>query len=317
MLLLLPKREFLKRLKKRKLEDLGAIRSIESMLLRKRGYIFRMPKPGDPVILLLSGGIDSIVSWNILMERYSLNVYPIFLDKGEKRKRREIDSIRYFSDLYKKSFPNLYHEPFYSDAGGASLRMSAEEISHTFHPKTLLDLFNEGGTISVNTTLGIYMAFPVYAKIYSEHLFYTQNILIRTIFCSVVSSDGTLIPYQTFTALRSIMAYLCITSGDISWQYSSVAFEKETGIFWDKADLIYWADAHNLPLEKTWSCFHNGKYQCGDKCISCYARRQQFNNSGIQDRTVYISLSKRNLVFKIKQAIKRVLALCRLYIIKT
>jgi tRNA(Ile)-lysidine synthase TilS/MesJ len=80
-------------LKERKYEDVTTIRSLESLLLKKRGYIFRMPKPGKSVILLLSGGLDSITCWGMLMEEFKLNVYPISFDRGERRRHQEVDSI--------------------------------------------------------------------------------------------------------------------------------------------------------------------------------------------------------------------------------
>jgi 7-cyano-7-deazaguanine synthase in queuosine biosynthesis len=301
------KQEFIKRLKKRKLENLDEINSIETMLLKNRGYIFKMPKPGEPVILLLSGGLDSITCWAILMEHFHLNVYPISFDRGERRRHREVYSVRYFSELYKKQFPLLYHPPFFSETGGKSLCIPIEKAASMFHPKVLLENLDQHGSIKANISLGMYMALPVFAKMYAEYLYYTRNILIRTIFCSVTLSDGQLVPHQTFTALRSIMAYLCVTSGDNRWQYSSVVFEKENGMYWDKADLIRWADSQNLPLEKTWSCYNNGIYQCGDECITCQARREQFKKSGIKDKTIYQSLDKQKLRYKVNQILKLLL----------
>ncbi|MEK7119431.1 MAG: hypothetical protein AAB889_02820, partial [Patescibacteria group bacterium] len=48
-------KEFFRRLRERPFEDIGAIRTIESFFKKKRGYIFKKPKPGTPVILLVSG----------------------------------------------------------------------------------------------------------------------------------------------------------------------------------------------------------------------------------------------------------------------
>jgi len=78
------------------LENLEAIQTIENFFIKKRGYIFKMPSPKKPVILLLSGGLDSIISWALLMEIYQLVVHPLVRISPEsgtelKRTKRAIN----------------------------------------------------------------------------------------------------------------------------------------------------------------------------------------------------------------------------------
>ena len=83
-------------LKKRDLEEPDLIKLIEKYLKAKRGIVITLPKPNTPVILLLSGGLDSTVVWAYLMDVFKLQVYPVFLRRGQKRVRFEEESVDYF-----------------------------------------------------------------------------------------------------------------------------------------------------------------------------------------------------------------------------
>ena len=64
---------------KNNFEDVTVMRKLNSIFIKKRGYDFKMPAPGTPVLLLVSGGLDSIMLWFNLLNTYKLKVYPIHL----------------------------------------------------------------------------------------------------------------------------------------------------------------------------------------------------------------------------------------------
>lgn len=298
------KKEFLKRLKTKSLEDLRIINLIEKYLLEKRGYIFKMPRPGSSVILLVSGGLDSITCWNILMEEYKLRVFPLSIDKGAERRAREEKSINFFSAFFKKLYPRLFVPPFHLNAALKELQIPIEKAPKILHPQSILENIGVNGDFMSNLSLGSFTLSPILAKLFAEYLYLKQHIHIRSIFCAVTTSDGDPVPEQTFTALRAAMWFLCCSVVDFSWQFSSVCFEKGTGIYFSKTDLVRWASRHNLPLEKTWSCYRNKRYQCGDRCITCKARRKAFRQAKIKDKTRYQnqqSLSKEAIIKTIKK----------------
>ncbi|PJE67798.1 hypothetical protein COU95_00420 [Candidatus Shapirobacteria bacterium CG10_big_fil_rev_8_21_14_0_10_40_9] len=279
-------KEFLSRLKKRRLEDLETIRVIEDFLLKKRGYVFRMPPPGSPVILLVSGGMDSITSWGISMEEFGLKVYPLSFDKGEKRRKKEEASLNFFSEFYSKRYPDLFVRPFKLSVDLRKISIPIEKATKILHPQIILDNLDSRGNISLNLSLGSFTLLPFYAMLFSRYLLSTQNIKIKTIFCSVTKGDD--VPSQTLTALRITMMAMCVASREYDWQFSSAVFEKETRLFFSKADLVSWAEEEGIPLEKTWSCYRDFRYQCGD-CIACYMRIKAFRKAGVADRTLYLS----------------------------
>jgi len=278
------KNNFLIRLKKRKLEDVKTIKFIEKFLIEKRGYIYKKPSKLSPVILLVSGGLDSITCWGILMREFKLKVFPLTLDKGEKRRRKEESSITYFSDYYHKKFPDLYVKPFHLSTNLKEISIPIEKAEKILHGKVMLDNMNPDGSLKLNLSLGSFSLTPFYAMLYSRYLEFTKNIKIRDILCAVTKGDDVI--SQTFTSLRMTMMAICVFTGEYDWQFSSAIFEKERELFYSKGDLVKWGERYGLKLEKTWSCYRNEKYQCGT-CIACIVRKKAFMEASIVDRTSY------------------------------
>ena len=98
--------------KKNKNEDFDLIEKIEKIFLKRKKIIFKKPKKGDSVILLLSGGFDSIAAWYFLMKDYDLNVYPLVLGKKNPLSKN-IRSINYYSKYFEKKFPKNFHHAYY------------------------------------------------------------------------------------------------------------------------------------------------------------------------------------------------------------
>lgn len=310
MLTKLSKKQFDKKLRSRKLEKIETVNAIEKILKTQRGYVFKMPPPGASVVLLLSGGLDSIVAWAILMKEFRLNVYPISFDIGERRAKRERASIEYFSRFYKKRFGDLFHFPERISLNIKKMVIPIEDPMKVLDPAEVFKNFRGPKKPEyVDITRGAFTLMPIYGKIYAEHLYQSKNIAIDTILCSVIPTDGLLIPFQTLTSLRSIMLNLTSTTRNLKWQFASVCFEKETGLYITKSDLIKWGYSEGIPLERTWSCWHSAKFQCGGSdCLTCYVRRQSFKKAGVPDKTIYMPVVKQNLPFIIKKTAKSVLS---------
>lgn len=268
-------------LKKRKLEDFSALHQIELFFKQKRGYIFRMPNNGEPVILTLSGGLDSAILWGILLETYRLQVYPVFFRRGHKRVKREEDAVRFFSQFFREKYPDCFHAVKYLEV--------------PMPPKEIRWKITEHSQEIVSTITNQRKGLPLYSGLLAlnaaEYAFFLQEekkISVRTIFSAFVSSDGESLRYETLTAMRSVMQNICILTGDMSWQYTSLALEKELGHFWDKDVLISWAAERKYPFEKMFSCISrvNYKIHCG-RCYFCKYRKSSFERAGIPDPTLY------------------------------
>lgn len=277
----LTKMEILSILLSRPLEDLDMIRRIESYFRNERGYIFKLPKKHSPVILLVSGGLDTTIFWEILMKEFHLKVYPLFLRRGQIRTIKEEESVDFFHKYYQVKYPdlcgdlmkmNIFIPPF-------EIRWPLTKVGH--EPLSKNPIFARG--------------IPMYSSIlfefavqYSYFLELTKHIKIRTLFCGFMPSDAGLFSYETLTSLRQINLNICTLTRDLSWQTTSLALEKELGYFFNKDVLISWAMKNEIPIERTYSCIELDMNHCG-YCAYCRLRKSYFKISSQNDSTVYNS----------------------------
>ena len=292
--------KFIEILKARPQENYKTLEKIEN-ILKEQGGIFKMPSPGSSVILLLSGGLDSIVCWAILMKEYKLKVYPLTINNNKKRRLFEKKSIKFFSKFYQKKYPSLYIKPFeIKSLYPKELSFNIKKATTNLHEQTILDNLSNSSKLVTDLSLGSFNVYPLVAKLYAQFLHQTKNIKINTIFCGIVPDDGICVPEQTLMAIRSATWFLRNDS-PTNWQFSSVCYEKETGNYLDKKDLIKWGSEHELPLEKTYSCYNGTKIHCGE-CMSCDYRKISFISAKIKDKTNYL-----NQKITLKQNIKKLL----------
>lgn len=280
------KQKFWEHLKTRKYEDIEVIKLIEKFLMKKRGYVFKMPKPKSSIILLVSGGIDSTVTWELLLSKYQLKVYPLFLFRDKKRSKKEVQSVDFFSKYFKHKYPSLY-QPVMK----FSTTLMPPEIAKTMnqsvalYPKRIIEMvknkYDGPYSRSIFPSLNLF-----YALLYSQYLFGLYDITVKTIINGISAGDGVIVPGQTLTSLRCALLSACYTTHSYNWQYSSLALEKELGHWLYNQDLIRLGNKLNLPLEKTWSCYIGNKFHC-NKCLSCMTRQNSFKKAKVKDTTIY------------------------------
>lgn len=278
------KESFNKKLKARKFENIDLINFIEKHFLKKRGYVFKMPNPGESVILLYSGGLDSTIAWAYLIEKYKLHVYPLILTKKSTFVQQR--SINYFEKFFKNKYGNYYHQPLKITSNFFSQKLFKHMLDlKKIHPECLLNYLSENFRV-FNFLPGTNALSPISGIIYQKYLENQYNVKIKAIFLGVLASDGTEIPSQSFTYLRKTLLFLddFIPFGNL--QITSIFFEKELGLFCEKQDIIKLASKLKLPLEKTCSCYRNKLFHC-NSCLGCYSRRLGFQKAEIVDKTLY------------------------------
>jgi len=248
-------------------EDIKVINQIEKIFIRKRGYVFKIPRPNSPIVLLMSGGLDSVVMVSILINEFRLRIFPMFVNWGQNNYKKEKEALNFFSTYYFKKYPRYFNRP-----KEIKFMIPSEEIN--MGVKDIVILRN-----AMFANLGVE---------YASYLNEKYNLPINTIFCSSVSTDGILVPDSTLTSIRSNNLNICLNEGNFNWQYTSIALERSMGLYFSKEYLIKYSLDKNIPLEKTWSCYRKTKLHCG-KCLPCQGRKDAFLKSGVEDLTVYIS----------------------------
>ncbi len=284
-------------LKHQDTENLETLGALESVLKLKRGYVFRLPEKNQAVVMQLSGGIDSVTTVSLLIEKYRLHIYPIFIDRGQSRVKQEEGSVDFFNQYYLKRYPKYYHPVF-----KIKTKVPPLEIR-----KVIISKASEKISKKSEQRWGI----PMYASLLTEYsaqyayfLQHTKKIKIRTIFCAAVPSDSEQMAHHSLTGMRSIMLNMCCQTNDYSWQFTSPWVEKELLNYIGKDDLIRWADEKNIPIEKTWSCYFKGSAHCG-RCVGCYSRQIFFKKAEVKDKTQYKYYWKEELKLKINYKLKK------------
>jgi 7-cyano-7-deazaguanine synthase in queuosine biosynthesis len=259
------------------INDSQVIRKIEQILIKKRGYVFRMPKPGESVIALMSGGLDTTVVIAMLLQHYQLHVYPLVINRGIPHTHRTKQSIQFFQHYFKNKYPHLFHDVF--------------EIRQSIPPREVKKplLRAENDILYYQNRKGIPLQpslYAHYALYYAKFLEETIGVRTRTLIGAWLPSNSEWYGYESITSLRAVMLNLCINDNDYSWQFTGLPMEKDLGFYFDKDTLIKIGHDLHIPLEATWTCYKGARIHCG-ACPPCSVRQEGFQKAGVKDFTRY------------------------------
>ena len=239
---------------------------IEDILIRERGYVFREPIEKD-VVVLCSGGLDSMIMIDMIIKQWDSKVHPLFFRRGAKAEKLEEKAFDFFMDFYDKKYPEKVGEPLKLD-----YYITPKELKGNM-PKEIL--LTTGYPLRNATMQNI-------AVMYATSL--DENI--DTIVSGAVGDDNTE-PDSGVLGFRSQTLNTCMMMGDWKWQITS--FLTEPTMISNpqyKADLIEYAMEEDLPLEKTRTCFTAEGIACGE-CSACQKRLIAFEAAGYEDPVGY------------------------------
>ena len=247
---------------------------IETILQNERGFITKINKDSQ-IVLLVSGGLDSIVSISYIIETFGVEIYPLFIKRGARAEKYEIESALYYVDFYKKKYSGKIHDLFVLEADIPSSALKQD------FPK---ERINAIGHPLRNSTL------QNYAVMYATYLNGKFNTSISTILTGSIGDDTTC-PELSILSLRSQTLNVCLNLGDWSWQITSPLIDpllSKNTIF--KKDLILWAKKREIPLNRTRTCVSDTPIADGT-CNECRRRLKVFESLNLKDEVPYLNRS--------------------------
>ena len=260
----------IERTKSSQLNYSSNLKKIEEILLSERNFVSKPPIKED-VVVLCSGGLDSSVMIQKVIEDWNAKLHFLFFKRGARAEKYEERAYDFFVDFYRKRFPENIVD---------SIKVNYEIPPKRFKKHFPWELKKTVGHPLRNSTM------QNLAVMYAVALNGKYKLNIRTILTGYVGEDKTE-PELGLLSLRSQTLNTCINLGDWGWQITSpltdLCLTKEP-IY--KTDLIKYAVEKNIPLDKTRTCFSSEEIADGT-CFACIKRIKAFEKAGLKDSLEY------------------------------
>ena len=195
-------------------------------------------------IILLSGGLDSLVSLGLGMQKYGISLALTF-DYGQKALEQEVSTSKNICDYYKIEhkviklnwLKNVTHTALVED----------KEL-----PEGIDNPEDSAKSVWVPNRNGLFLNI---AGSFADGNDYDYIII------GANKEEGQTFPDNTQEFIDRVNA---------EFEFSTQKHPKVVAplINYDKNDIVKQAIEHNIPLEFVRSCYSNGKKHCG-KCESC------------------------------------------------
>ena len=207
-------------------------------------------------IILLSGGLDSLVSLGIGIGDYNIKLALTF-DYGQKPVKKEIEASEKIAKYY-----NLEHKvielPFLKEITNNAFVNDNKEI-----PTENLGTEESAKSVWVPNRNGLFLNIAASfadAQGYSHILFGANK------------SEGRTFPDNTQEFVDGI---------NESFKYSTLEGVKVVAplINYTKDDIVNLALKNSVPLEMAYSCYNKGEKNCGE-CESCRHLKTALENNG-------------------------------------
>jgi len=242
------------------------IKTFDKILLRKRGWISKWPQSA---VFIYSGGMDSTVTIAKLLEENRIEIFPLFINRGQSNVRYERQAAKFFEKYFRIHYRDLFHD--------------LTEIAINVPPNEIKDQLRK-----YSTEFGYPLRNTILQMVgvqYAISLSQKSKRKINSVFCAQLDDDP--FPHSKLVSLRATTIDVCQGLDEWDWQITSpnidILLSKiKTG----KKEMVQWAYEHNLPIEKTRSCYSNKKIHCGI-CSACRRRKEAFIHAGLPDITEY------------------------------
>ncbi|MBO7672774.1 7-cyano-7-deazaguanine synthase QueC [bacterium] len=201
-----------------------------------------MSENANRAIILLSGGLDSVVSFGLLREKLDITLALTF-DYGQKSLEKETAAAKWYCDYYKTEH-KIIKLSWLKEITNTSL-VSKNEIPDT-------DDENSAKSVWVPNRNGLFLNI---AGAYADSFGY-NNIII-----GANKEEAQNFPDNTKEFIERINS---------EFEFSTQIKPKVITplINCDKEEIVKLALENKIPLDKLYSCYRNMEKHCG-KCPSC------------------------------------------------
>lgn len=218
-------------------------------------------------VVLVSGGMDSLVTAAIANETYS-NLAFLHLNYGQRTEEKELKCFHEIADFYKvpNELRKVIDVSFLKQIGGSSLtddkidvkkyKGDSEEIPDSYVP------FRNTHIVAMAVS-------------------WAEVIGAKKIFIGAVEEDSSGYPDcrpSYYKALNNLIKE-GTKDGDIEVVTPVIAMKKD--------EIVKKAVELKAPISSSWSCYERGDKACG-VCDSCALRLRGFQRAGLEDPIEYL-----------------------------
>jgi len=218
----------------------------------------------DKAIILVSGGMDSLVTAALASEEYQLAF--LHLNYGQRTENRELKAFNDIADYYNINERMIVNIDYLARIGGSSLTDKSIEVSKA-------DLKNT----KIPTS---YVPFRN-ANILSIAVSWAEVIGAKKIFIGAVEEDSSGYPdcrKVFYDAFNKVIQLGTKPDTDIKIETPIIHMKKH--------DIIKSGALLNAPFKLSWSCYQSEDKACGE-CDSCALRLKGFQLAGLVDPIEY------------------------------
>lgn len=217
----------------------------------------------ERALLLLSGGLDSVVSAGLARRHHQL-VLALTFDYGQRARRQEMAAARYFCDRW-----DIRHEvvalPWLAECTTTAL-VNAQAPLPQYGPTDLADPRRQTASATsvwVPNRNGLFINI---AAVYAER---HKTPWIVTGFNA---EEAVTFPDNSATFVERVNAALAYST---LVQPHVVSFTQSL----TKTEVVRKARTLEIPLDRCWSCYEGGEKMCGT-CESCVRFQTALRNFG-------------------------------------
>jgi 7-cyano-7-deazaguanine synthase in queuosine biosynthesis len=230
----------------------GVVSELDKVLLSQREAVFTVPAVDEEVLLLFSGGMDSVIAAYMLIEKLGCKVVPMYVRRGARAEAAELASAeRFVTDIA------LKHPGKIADLLVVDAEYPAKSLKQYLPAAHKATKGHPGRNLFLVMTAAYYLC-----------ALKAENPASRTIF--IGNSPNDTFPHSQLEAVRSANIAICVDQADWDIQVTSPLFEPALWGDVDKQQLVDYAEANDIDIRGTHTCTASDE-PCG-QCGECLVR---------------------------------------------